>query len=186
MRGNSASPLCTVNGSGRPPNRPSVSKRMLSAVRPSCCAILGVVLGKNGVSSTAATRSTSHRLYSTAARRGRLASSFASTQGAVSSMYLLARWMTLKISASAFGTCRTSMHAVTFAGRASTMAASSSSSGSALRWAGRVPPKYFSIIATLRESRLPRSLARSALIRLISASLEKIPSLPNGISRRRK
>ena len=105
--------------------------------------VLRVAKSMDGVSSTAATRSTSHRLYSTAARRGRLASSFASTQGAVSSMYLLARWMTLKISASAFGTCRTSMHAVTFAGRASTMAASSSSSGSALRWAGRVPPKYF-------------------------------------------
>ena len=38
----------------------------------------------------------------------------------------------------------------------------------------------------VRLSRLPRSLARSLLMRLIRASLVNIPSLPKGISRSRK
>ena len=56
----------------------------------------------NGVSSTVQMRMLSRRLYMTEARRGLLASSLASAQGAVSSIYLLARWMHLKMSSSAF------------------------------------------------------------------------------------
>ena len=63
---------------------------------------------------------------------------------------------------------------------------SASSSGPASRSAGSVPPKYFSTIAVVRETRLPRSLARSTLIVLISSSLEKLPSEPNGNERSRK
>ena len=56
-----------------------------------------------GVRRMAEMRSTSSRLYMTVARRVPLASmSLASTQGAFSSMYLLARPMTLKTSARAF------------------------------------------------------------------------------------
>ena len=144
------------------------------------------VSGMKGVSSTDTMRSDSHRLYSTAARRGRFASSFASTHGAVSSIYLLARWMPLKISASACGSCRLSMHFVTAAGMAFTSCASSPSNSPAWRASGSVPPKYFSTMATVRDKRLPRSFAKSELMRAISASFENTPSLPKGISRRRK
>ena len=49
-----------------------------------------------------------------------------------------------------------------------------------------VPPKYFSHMATVRLSRLPKSFARSLLMRVIRASLVNMPSLPKGISRSRK
>ena len=52
--------------------------------------------------------------------------------------------------------------------------------------AGRASPKYFSAMATERETRLPRSLARSALMRVIRLSFENRPSEPNGNSRSRK
>ena len=62
------------------------------------------------------------------------------------------------------------------------MGASASSMGAF----ATVPPKYFSHMATVRDKRLPRSLARSVLMRLISASLVNEPSLPKGTSRSRK
>ena len=46
-------------------------------------------------------------------------------------------------------------------------------------------PKFTSIVVA-RETRLPRSFARSALSRSTSASSEKFASWPNGISRRTK
>ena len=46
-------------------------------------------------------------------------------------------------------------------------------------------PKFTSIVVA-RETRLPRSLARSALSRSTRASSEKFASWPNGISRRTK
>ena len=61
-----------------------------------------------------------------------------------------------------------------------------SSSGPAAWFSGKVPPKYLSAMAVVRDSRLPRSLARSILMRLISSSLEKLPSEPKGKSRSRK
>ena len=57
--------------------------------------------GMKGVRQIRLTRSASTRLYMTSARRGLLASSRARTQGAVSSMYLLARWMQRNTSSSA-------------------------------------------------------------------------------------
>ena len=78
-------------------------------------AALAVLSGMNGVNSWVQIRSASSRLYMTVARRSLLASSLASTQGAVSSIYLFAREMTLKTSSraawvwkvsSAFRTCR--------------------------------------------------------------------------------
>ena len=54
------------------------------------------------------------------------------------------------------------------------------------RSAGRVPPKYFSTMAVVRLTRLPRSLARSMLMVWISSSLEKLPSEPKGKVRSRK
>ena len=52
--------------------------------------------------------------------------------------------------------------------------------------AGSLPPKYFPAMAVVRETRLPRSLARSVLMVWISSSLEKLPSEPKGNVRIRK
>ena len=76
------------------------------------------------------------------------------------------------------------MHSSTFARRAVAMEISSSSIGSDFLSAGRVPPKYFSTIATVLETRLPRSFARSELILFIIISLENELSAPRAISRR--
>ena len=56
----------------------------------------------NGSRSVVQMRMVSSRLYMTEARRGLFASSLASAQGIVSSIYLFARWMHLKISSSPF------------------------------------------------------------------------------------
>ena len=66
------------------------------------------------------------------------------------------------------------------------MALSSVSGSPSCRSVGRVPPKYFSTMAVVRLTRLPRSLARSMLMVWISSSLEKLPSLPKGKVRSRK
>ena len=110
----------------------------------------------------------------------------ASTQGAVSSIYLLARCTTSKMAMRAVGTSSASMAASTLAGSSLIRPSSSPSTGSATGVLVTVPPKYFSHMATVRDSRLPRSLARSVLMRLMSASLVKAPSLPKGTSRSRK
>ena len=64
--------------------------------------------------------------------------------------------------------------------------ASCRSSAVAPQPAGREPPKYLFTMAVVRLTRLPRSLARSVLMRPMRASLEKLPSLPKGNSRSRK
>ena len=66
------------------------------------------------------------------------------------------------------------------------MAISSSSAPSLSRAVGRVPPKYLTTMDTVRETRLPMSFARSALMVLMSSSLEKLPSEPKGKVRSRK
>ena len=81
---------------------------------------------------------------------------------------------------------RLSMSPATLAGRAAIISSSSASMASVPAACDTVPPKYFSHMATVRLSRLPRSLARSLLIRLMRASLVNMPSLPKGISRNRK
>ena len=132
-------------------------------------------------------RMVSSRLYSTFARRGLPSSLLASTQGAFSSIYLLAREMTLKTSARAFWKAYFSICSSYLSRREDTMAISSASfSSSAVCTTGRRSPKYFCAMATVRETRLPRSLARSTLMVLISASLEKLPSEPKGKERSRK
>ena len=140
----------------------------------------------NGSSSVAQMRIVSRRLYMTVARRALLASSFASAHGIVSSIYLLARWMHLKISSSAFWNWNFSICASTRSRRPETREIRLSSNSPAARSAGRVPPKYFSTIAVVRETRFPRSFARSMLMVLIRSSLEKLPSEPNGNVRSRK
>ncbi|MPM24294.1 hypothetical protein SDC9_70775 [bioreactor metagenome] len=128
----------------------------------------------------------SSRLYITWASRAVSASSRASTQGAVSSIYLLALEMTLNTSMSAFWKAYFSICSSKRARRPEASATSSPSMESACRAVGSLPPKYLPTMAVVRERRLPRSLARSALIRAMSSSLEKLPSEPKGNSRRRK
>ena len=53
-------------------------------------------------------------------------------------------------------------------------------------FAGILPPKYLICIETVLDTRLPRSFARSAFIRLMSASCVNCPSEPKGTSLKRK
>ena len=78
------------------------------------------------------------------------------------------------------------MSAVTLPSSSLVMVSSSVSMASVPATLRTVPPKYFSHMATVRLSRLPRSFARSLLMRLMRASLVNVPSLPKGISRNRK
>ena len=128
----------------------------------------------------------SSRLYRTLARRAFLLSSLASCQGAVSSMYLFARWMSLKTSSSARWSWNLSICCSYLSRLVRASSLSSSSRASASRSVGRVPPKYFSTIAVVRETRLPKSFARSVFMVEMSSSLEKLPSEPKGKVRRRK
>ena len=150
---------------------------MLSSA-PICSHTFGMVLGMNGNRRPEHIRMLSSRLYSTAASLGIFSSLFARTHGAVSSIYLFARETTLNISSSALESCASSMSFETGSTSAAAIVRSSSSMGSAFFSSGRVPPKYLSAIATVLETRLPRSFARSVLIRPIIISLEKLQSEP--------
>ena len=141
---------------------------------------------RKGFNKIAQMRTVSARLYKTEPRRSRLFSSFARIQGAVSSIYLFARDTTAKISESASGALSFSIAPFTFRNAPSAAETSSPSTPSALPRSGKTPPKYCPIIAAVRETRFPRSFARSELIRLNSFSFVYSPSLPKGISRRRK
>ena len=101
MRGKRFSPRSTRTFAGREPHFPALSQVVHPAQAPICPKSLAQELGMKGLRSTPEMRRHSSRLYMTRARRGRLASSLARTQGAVSSIYLLARAMSLKTSARA-------------------------------------------------------------------------------------
>ena len=113
-------------------------------------------------------------------------SSFASTQGAVSSIYLLVRETNFQRSVRAVENCMASMLASTrdFVSEASSARLSSKSPAACA--SGSFPPKYLPTMEEVLESRFPRSFARSEFMRLISASLVKTPSAPKGTSRSRK
>ena len=129
---------------------------------PSCFLILPEVVCMNGSMSTETIRMASARLWRTLSSLGLSFSSLASTHGMVSSMYLLALLTTVQMSSSAMLKANLSMLASTFEAAPIAMAFRSSSSGSvASVSAGTVPPLYFSIMETVRETRLPRSFARS-------------------------
>ena len=95
------------------------------------------------------------RLYRTVARRARFASSRASTQGAVSSIYLFALRNTDMISPTASATRNSSTSFATFLYAPVATAFSSSSTGSAAWRSETTPPKYLLDIATVRLTRLP-------------------------------
>ena len=101
-RGNRFSPLLTCASAHRVPQTLALSQVRSSAAAPIFSKILPQVSGITGVSSVVQTRTVSSRLYSTVASRTRFVSSLPSTQGAVSSIYLLARSMTLNTSSRPF------------------------------------------------------------------------------------
>ena len=112
----------------------------------------------------------SSRLYSTAPSRGFCASSFASAQGMVSSIYLLLllarEMMASRVSAIRYSFMSRSTSATVF----SAVARRSSSTASVLSAGWITPPKYFCAMAMVRFTRFPRVLARSVLYRSIRDS----------------
>ncbi|MNI51848.1 hypothetical protein D3C73_1065920 [compost metagenome] len=140
------------------------------------------VSGKNGDISTAINLKLSDKLYNTVPNLSFLLSSLANIHGVVSSIYLLALPTSSQTSSKASGILRLSMALSTFIGVSNANLISSSSTSSLSRGAGIIPPKYFSIIATVLDKRLPKSLQRSEFIFFINISLLNNPSAPKGIS----
>ena len=164
--------------------------------QPIWTAIFSEVSGMTGAMRVATVRIPSNRLYITRSRRGRLASSLASVQGVVSSIYLLQCEMSSQISLRAAANLYSSMRAWVLV-VVSAMRVKSGRSCSGLQdlsafacegvqlshlrdgWLHEtVPEKYFSVMAVVRETRLPRSLARSRLRRFRNCSAENLPSSP--------
>ena len=131
------------------------------------------VEGMKGPISTAANRTHSARVSITFASRSFFSGSLPRTQGWVRSIYLLHSPMTFHTSARAWENCSLSICSSTSFGRAAQCSCRgvSSSASTASVQAGRMPSKYFSIIATVRLTRLPRSFARSAFMRVRKDSL---------------
>ena len=101
-RGKRFSPLVTLAVWDRAPHAAALSQVWPASSAPIWANSLVMLSGMKGVSSTPQMRVVSSRLYMTVASRAPLASmSLASAQGAVSSIYLLARATTLNTSASA-------------------------------------------------------------------------------------
>ena len=104
-------------------------------------------------------------LYRAFASSAFLSSSLHRIQGCVSSIYLFVRRTRFQISTRASLKNIFSIAFSTFSVVDRATAFRSSSKAVAVRSAGSVPPKYLSIIPTVLETRLPRSFARSELIR---------------------
>ena len=122
------------------------------------------------------------RFQSTVERRSFLDSSFPSTQGVVSSIYLLQRLNRLKISVIASATRRSAILASTALEAFSTTAFSSASTSSTTPLSSTVPPKYLFVIETVLFTRFPSVFARSEFRRSTISSQEITPSFSNGIS----
>ena len=122
------------------------------------------------------------RLYSTVSRRSFAASSFASAHGIVSSIYLLHRLNSAKISVIASATRRSFILDSTTFGVFSTTAFRSASTASATPLSVTLPPKYLFVMEMVRFTRLPSVLARSEFRRSTISSHEITPSFSNGIS----
>ena len=163
--------------------------QVLSAgsVTPSWAKMRSGVRGITKPIITATRRTHSARVYSTVARRGLRSSSRPRIQGWVTSMYLLQLPISFQISCRALENWKAFTCSSTRAGVASARSHRGRSMlSSTASIAVMEPPKYFSIMATVRETRLPRSLARSALMRVSMALRVNSPSEPKGISRMRK
>ena len=122
------------------------------------------------------------RLYITSLSLSFLASSFASTQGSVSSIYLLQRLNRLKISVMASATWSPSILDSTAAFVALTTETRSSSTLSLTPVLSTTPSKYLFVIDIVLFTRFPKTLARSELILSTTSSQVITPSFSKGIS----
>ena len=154
---------------------------------PNCAKIFSAVSGMKDESNPAPTLILSIRFARTVSRRSFLSSSFASAQGIVSSMYLLQRLKSVKISVIASATRKSFIFTSTFFGvfsvtafRSASIAAPSSSNVTFLFVT--TPPKYLFVMEIVLFTRFPNVFARSELIRSTSRSQEMTPSFSNGIS----
>ncbi len=140
------------------------------------------VSGMNGSSSPAPIEMPSTRLYRTVASLSFFASSFASTHGSVSSMYLLQRLNRLKISVSASATRSSAIFASTLSYVPVATAFRSSSTASAAPLSSTTPPKYLLLMEIVLLTRFPSVFARSefSLSTIRSHVIE--PSFSYGIS----
>ena len=155
MRGKSVSPFVTLTFSGRLPQWAALSQQRTDSSAPIWAKARSQLSGMKGVSRQVQMRRVSSRLYMTEASLARFDSSLARTQGAFSSIYLLAREMTLNISSSAAWVWKVSMSFSYLPRSSEAMPTSSASASAGSRSAGRVPSKYLRTIATVRERRLP-------------------------------
>ena len=178
---NNGAHFCTVMLSGIPN---AVHSSKLLAFPPKAASIFSLVSGIKLSSSDAQISTVSARLYKTSFKRSFCVSSLASAQGMVSSIYLFARRRSVNISVIASAIRSASAFASTFftVSLASFLNSLSSSVSLLSGDFTTVPPKYFSIIATVRDTRLPKTLARSVLKRSHTSSHVICPSLSNGIS----
>ena len=136
-----------------------------------------------GLTSMAMMRCTSRRLYRTVWRRSFLAGSLARIHGVVSSIYLLLRWIRAHVSLRASLIFMSSICCSYFLAVSTAIWDNSSSTGSVTEGPAATPFSYCSTMDSVRWRRLPRSLARSALIRSMNVGREKLPSCPRRISR---
>ena len=178
--GNKASPFLT-SVPGVVPSNPDNESQVVVVIF-NWVFIFSLVLGKNADNNTDANLKLSAKLYKTVPNLSFFSSSLANIQGVVSSIYLLALPISANISSKASGILKLSIAFVTLTGVSKAKLINSLSISSLAVGAGITPPKYFSIIATVLDNKLPRSLQRSELIFFINISLLNNPSAPNGIS----
>ena len=188
MRGKSCSGSPTLRPAGTPPHdsMSSIWTSLNACGRLSCFQMRSAVTGMNGEISTLMTRRDSAKLYMTLASSCFLAGSLARAHGVVSSMYLFARLMNAQTFLIVAESCISCMFfvkksTVSLASALSDLSTSLSPCG-----ASRTPSWNLMVMLSVRCSRLPRSFARSLLMRWIRASREKLPSWPRLISRNRK
>ena len=125
----------------------------------------------------------STKLYITVARRSAFASSFANTQGSVSSIYLLHLLKIAKISVKASATFKSAILACTLS-KAPVITAfkSSSIAASATPLSVTTPPKYLLLMEMVLFTRLPRVFAKSEFNLSTINSQVMVPSFSKGIS----
>ena len=144
--------------------------------------MFSALAGITGLTRTEIIRNDSIKLYKTVRNRPTQSASLAKTHGTVSSIYLLLRLIRPQISFKASSIFISSISASNLRTVSTANAANSSSTASLSVGPATTPSSYFSTIAKVRCNKLPKSLAKSAFIRLIKVGKEKFPSCPNRTS----
>ncbi len=159
VRGHSCSPLISTRSPSLLHRASSSRRSSARRVSPTRRRISRADAGITGSSRIAATRTASATSKSTCVRRSRLAGSLARAQGSVLAMNSLAASISPKTAATPSSSANASI-ARRYTSRA--CAASPGNRPGALADTRR-PSRYFSAIATMRLTRLPRLFARSTL-----------------------